>query len=413
MSQLTYQVIVYFGTSTTGAGTLVLDDPTRGLLDSSTYLLGGDTGTDIAGDAISIKTRRGRASQLFASFTAGTATVQLNNEDRTFDPLYAASPYAGNLRPGKRVTIIANSVTIFDGRISDWELTYDRNGRSIANMVCEDSLASLARKQFASWTATAGQTAGPRATAVLNRAEVGWSGGARDLDTGLSTLQADTVTAGTNVLTYLQLVAQSEAGALFASRDGLVTLRDRTSLFTAPTSATFDDTGTNIPFQTVAVTSGSDTFYTRVQVTRAGGSTQSYQTASATTDDVVSLSLEGLLLDSDSQSLEMATYLANVYATGEARVSSIGAMIDPQILTTTEIGQMLALELTDLVAVNWTPNSVGTAISQTAIIDGIEHTAFPGRHQITLTLGKADSRGPFTLDSATLGLLDGTSLLVF
>lgn len=410
---ITYQVIVYFGSTTTGAGSFVLDDTTRGLLDSVNYLLGGDTGTDVASDAISIRISRGRQSQLFASFSAGTATVQLNNEDRDYDPLFAASPYAGNLRPGKRVTIIANGVVMFDGRISDWQLAYDHNGRSIANMVCEDSLATLARKQFSDWTATAGQTTGARVTSVLNRSEVGWSGGARDIDTGMSTLQADSIAAGTNVLTYSQLVATSEAGALYASRDGLIAFKDRAALLTAPTAVTFDDTGANVPFQTVAVTSGSDTFYTRVQVQRAGGVAQSYQTASAATDDVVSLSLTGLLLADDSQAYEMATYLANVYATGEARVSQIGTLIDSQILSVTEQQQLLALELTDLVSITWTPNSVGAAINQTAVIDSIDHAIFPGRHDVTLRLGKADSRGPFTLDSATLGVLDGTSLLVF
>lgn len=413
MSTPTYRVVVYFGSSTTGAGTFTLDDSTRGLLDSTSYLLGGDTGTDVAGDAISIQIQRGRTSQLFAAFQAGTATVQLNNEDRDYDPLFAASPYVGNLRPGKRVTIYADAVVIFDGRISDWQLTYDRNGRSVANMQCEDALAALARKQFAAWTATASQTAGPRLTDVLNRAEVSWSGGARNLSTGVSVLQGDSVTAGTNVLTYTQTVARSDAGAFFASRDGVLTFKDRASLFTTPAVVQFDDTGTNTPFTSVAVTSGSDTFYTRVQVTRAGGTAQAYQTASASTDDVVSLTLDGLLQNSDAQALEMATYLANIYATGEARVSQIGTAIDTQALSTSEIAQLLAVELADLISVNWTPNKVGAAIAQNAIVDGIRHDIFPGRHQVTLTLGKSDQRGPFTLDSATNGILDGTTVLVF
>jgi hypothetical protein len=413
MAAPTYQVIVYFGTSTTGAGSFILDHPTAGLLDSVSYLLGGDAGTDVAGDAISIKVNRGRSSQIFSAFNAGTATVQLNNEDRMYDPLYTAGSLAGNLKPGKRVTIIASGVTIFDGRIADWQLAFDVNGRSIATMVCEDALATLARKQFAAWTGTASETSGARVTSVLNRAEVSWSGAARAVDTGRSTMQADSISAGTNALNYLQTVARAENGALFASRTGLVTFKDRTSLFTSTATVQFDASNTNIPFQTVGVTSGMDTYYTRVQVTRTGGTTQAYQMPSATTDDIVSLSLDGLPLADDTQAYEMASYLANVYSSGDARISSVGTNVNDQILTTTEINQLLSTELTDLITLTWAPNNVGTPVAYTCIVDGITHDAFPGRHTVTLQLGPATSRQPFTLDSATFGLLDGTSLLVF
>lgn len=413
MSQPTYQIIVYFGTTSTASTIFTLDDPTRGLLDSI-YVLNGDTGTDVAGYAVTVKSNRGRTSQLFDNIDAGTVTVELNNESRLFDPFYAAGSLYGKLVPGKRVTILADGVVIFDGRISDWNLAYDVSGRSVASFTAEDSLATLGRKQFDAWTATASQTAGPRLTAILNRAEVGWPGGQRDIDTGVSTLQGDPVSYGSSVLNYCQLVARSDGpSAFFASRDGLLTFRDRRANLAGASLVTFADDGTGAVFQGVSIAVGSETFYTRVAIDREGGIVQSYTTTTATTDDVISLTITGLLLNSDTQSLDMATYYANVFATGEARISEVTTTIDTGLVSMANRLAILALDINDLITVKYTPNRVGAQVEQRAVVLGVRHFAVPGRHDVSLTLGKYDDRAPFILDSSTSGVLDGPGVLIY
>ena len=410
MAAPTTTVTVYFGETATGSGIFQLNSS---LLDG-TAVLGGDLGTDITGDANSISFRRGRPSQLFEVIDAATGSVQLNNEARTYDPLYAAGTYYGKIKPGLRVTVTSNGITTFEAKAADWNLDYQVSGRSIAILELEDALAVLGRQEFNEWTTTASQTGGTRYTDVLNRPEVAWTGGARSLDTGISVLQADLVTWGSNVLNYCQLVAQSDLGYFFASRDGLITFRDRHANIGSVAAVAFADDGTGILFQGVASAFGAEVYYTKVIVDRATGIAQSYTTASATTDGIRSLLISGTLQDTDAQAADMATFLANVYSTGDTRISMLRIALDDTILTAAQITQVLQLDITSLVSVKFTPNAVGAAISQTCVVQGIDHDIVSSvEHWVTLWLTKLDQTNPFILDDPTYGLLDGTTTLTF
>lgn len=406
------EILVYFGTAAAAPDVWVLEDPVRGALDS-VYGLASDA-IDLADRAQTITIDRGKASLFDGEFNAGTCTVELLNHDRYFDPLYTAGALYGNIKPGKRVQVLADGLTIFDGRVSDWNYSYDRGGQSMAIMECEDALAVLARKRFTAWTATAAQTAGPRLAAVLNRTEVAWSGAARDLDTGISTLQGDSVTWGSSVLNYAQLVARSDMGAFFASRTGLLTFRDRHStLLGTPVLAIDQGDGGGMPFQEVELKYGSEEFYTRVSIDREGGTAQTYTSSMAATDDIITLSIGGLLLDSDSQSLSMATYIATVFANGDAHVSSVSFALDSRVCTAAQIAAALAIDIYDLVTVSFTPNGIGDPIDQTLVVLGVRHEPMPEDHIVTLTLGIRDGRAPWILEDPIYGALDGPGVLTF
>lgn len=68
--------------------------------------------TAVSGDVVAITTRRGRNRELGA-YETGSMTITLRNEDRDYDPDYAAGPYYGKLRPNRRVRFRAtyNAVT--------------------------------------------------------------------------------------------------------------------------------------------------------------------------------------------------------------------------------------------------------------------------------------------------------------
>lgn len=417
----TFTVKVWFGTTPAGGNLFTLSDTTKGKLNSATYLLGGDSGTDVSSDCIGFTTRRGRSSQLWDRVDAGTATIQLNNEDRTYDPLNSAGPYYGGFVPGQRVQLLVDDCPIFTGVVSDWTLSYDVSGRSIATCTAEDALASLARRQFTAWTATNGQTASTRLDTMLSRTEIGWPTGARDFDTGVSVLQADSVSAGTTALAYGQLIAQSDLGLFFVAKNGVLTFRDRWSTATNVSNCNFADDGTDNAFDGIAVTAGSETFYTRVSVTRNGGTAQVVQAASAVDDDIRSLSLTGLLQNSDGQALDMANFLASLYsdATGyiseiTSRYVSVGSLagsaggVGAAGMATLNL-RFPELELGDVVGVTWTPNGVGDPIEQTSVIQGIEWEAWPGDHRVRFTLTRRAGT-PFLLDDLELGLLDTSTL---
>lgn len=402
-------VHAFFDLSATGGDFLTLNSTAgKGKLDNAAAILAGDIATDITADVPRLSIRRGRDSQLFGAIPAGTWQIQLDNHDRTYDPLYSLSPYAGNIVPGKRVRISANGVTIADGSIEDWGFEFGPTDSGTAFADCSDALAQLAAAEFDEWTATAGETAGPRITTILDRPEVAFTLN-RDIGTGVSTLQADTVPWGTNVLAYANSVAASDLGWFFASRDGAITFRDRHSTLAVAADATFADDGTGLPFTGITVAYGAERLYNRVGIERAGGVQQTAtDAASQATYRSRSLTQTGLLLDSDAQALDMATYLLGIYAEPELRISSLTCEL--AIMAEAEQNAVLSLDLTSLVQVTYTPNSVGSAISRTCIVEGITHDITPGSHVVTLTFGDTDRRSFMRLDDAVFGRLDYQAL---
>jgi hypothetical protein len=63
--------------------------------------------------------------------------------------------------------------------------------------------------------------------AILDRPEVAWPSGRRDIDTGASTFGADVVDQGRETLEYLQLIEASELGQLFMTKTNDVAFRER------------------------------------------------------------------------------------------------------------------------------------------------------------------------------------------
>ena len=91
------------------ANTFRLDDATRGVLDNTTYVLAGVLFYDVTDKVKSIAIQRGKNRQL-DQYDQGLANIVFNNNDRTFDPEYALSPFAGQIVPKREVRISANQV---------------------------------------------------------------------------------------------------------------------------------------------------------------------------------------------------------------------------------------------------------------------------------------------------------------
>lgn len=405
----TITVTAYFDFPFT-ADAFTLDDPTRGELGNTTYKLFASTPVDVSNDARTVSISRGTSSKLVPEADAGTASVVLANRDRTYDPQFPTGPYYGNIIPGRRVTIAANDITIFDGRVEDWDLSYEVSGESTAVAKLVDGLATLARQQFDDWTPTAGETAGPRLSTVLDRPEVQWPY-ARSIDTGVSTLSAAPVDWGTNALDYCKLVSKSDLGFFFADRSNVLTFRDRHANLNASASATFADDGTGIPFMSISAAYGSELLFNRVGVSRVGGGEQTVLDLDAQLSyGVRSYTVSGLLLDSNDQALDMANFLLGQYTDPEFRIESIG--VELAALTPAQQDEVLSLDLTSVVRVVFTPNGVAPAYDRFCIVYGIDHAidARSTSHTVTLHLGDADRRSNLTLDDDVFGRLDSNVL---
>lgn len=365
---------------------------------------------DVSAYGAEVTIDRGRTSPAFEDIDPGDCNVVLNNETRAFDPLYGSSPFYGSVIPGSTVTVIgkpaATEYNVFVGRVEDWNLSYSNSTRSTAIIAASDALAVLGRAEFDEWLAS--ETAAfplisGRLDAILTRPEVDYNG-STDFDDGPTYLQGDYVSWGSNVLNYCQLIAKTDMGLFFASRDGVVTYRDRLSFIGSSPTVTLGSS--SYPVTDLEVSYGAELLYNRVSVTRFGGEPQvvSDATSQSTYQIIRKLTLDNLLMQDDTSALDLATRLLAVYKDPLYRIERMTVAV--QALSATEQANVLQLDIGSVVSATFTPNGVGSAITRTCVVEGISHRIRPELHEITFTLndGSIYQTGNFyTVEDATYG----------
>jgi len=427
-------------------------------MNSEVFIYFGSSPTDVTDKVRNCSIRRGRSREL-DTFTSGQANIILENRDRTFDPLYPDGPYYGLIRPRLRVSIISEGISLFDGFIEDINLNYDLSTESLTELICIDGLALLSQTTLNEYTNTQ-DTPAERIEAVITREEVAYSGTV-DLDPGFNPMQADTVPADTNTLSYLQLVSDTDLGRLFVDGSGVLRYRDRTSgiveqariifgnsddeyvqqlallseatlWFDAsdPEPIRLDDYGITqtilqdatlwfdasepdyiapvIPFNGVDIEYGSEFLFNRISITRLDGTPQvEVNTASQETYGLRTLAKSGLLFLSDDEANQFAQYLSTLYGTPDVRIKSHEIILNG--VSELHARYVKRLEIGDVVRTVCTPNKVGDAIDTISIIEGIEHTINPDTHRVRLQLTPF-SRAGFILDDPNRGLLDTSEM---
>lgn len=416
---------------------MTLDDPVKGELDEALYPLydglAAELSVAIEADSYAYSVRRGRSSEL-DDVSVGTLAIQFRNHGGAFVPnsLVEAGilDEAGDVTldedghpitaewadygydlvtPGKRVRLYLDEVVVFDGRVDDWQFDYDVNGDAVAQLTAVDALGVLAQATLDAFTATS-QTASERIEAVVDRPEVDF-GAARSFGSndGETVLGADPVPAATNVLTYIKTVTYSELGYTYASRDGLLTFEPRQSV-TYSVQASFADDGTAIPFTVVKPASMSRYLFNRVSVTRLGGTEQVAEDAtSQATYGIRTLTLSDLLMNSDTDALNLAGSLLSFYKSPTTRVESLTVNLGS--LTSAQRAAVLSLELGDFVSLTWTPKGT-EAVTLGLRIEGIDlGGTYSGVGMVTLSLSPASYfPTPFLLDDAAFGVLDTSNI---
>jgi hypothetical protein len=399
-------VEIGFDLSSLGGPFFTLNDSVQGVLNNTEFTLGGTLFYDVSEFLLGVQVSRGKSREL-DRYNAGQSSVLLDNRARTFDPLYSSSPYSGQIVPHREIRIKSNGSAVFYGVIDDWNLDYSPNGDNTATAISSDGFTLLATQSLSAHTATS-QLTGARVNAVLDRSEVNWPLASRTVETGKATLQADVVDEGTNALEYLQIVEKSEPGAVFIGKDGYFNFQERTQQISSTAVKTFADDGTGIDFNNLQVVYGSEQLYNRIVITRANGTAQiADDTDSQNQYGISTLDENNLLLATDSASLDLANYLLTRYSEPEYRFEAVE--IELANLPTAQQNDVLSLELTDVVRVKFTPNGIGSAIDQYALITGITHRTNSISHSVTIGLSTLDYAN-FILDDSVFGQLDNDRL---
>ncbi len=410
MSQPVQKVELGFDILSSGLGPyFILDDPIKGKLNNTEYLLAGVLFFDVTNLVQSVAIQRGKNRQL-DQFDSGLANIVFNNNDRTFDPEYALSPYAGQIVPKRQVRISSGGIVQFAGLVDDWNLTYAPNGDSTASAACSDATSSFATQTIATRTNSV-QKSGERINAILDLPEINWPSTLRDVDTGEMTLGADTIADNTNALTYLRLVERSEPGAFFIGKSGNVIFRDRIA---APTSqgVTLADDGSGIKYQSLKVQYGSELLANEIVVSSEISSYEvtTLDLESIDTYGIFNLTRTGLLINANGDVDELAEFYANKYSQPEYRFESVEVLLDE--LTDQEQTDLLGLEIGDVVEIKFTPNGIVPAISKYAEIIRIDNSIDLDNHIMSLGFSTLDF-ALLVLDDAQFGKLDSGNALAF
>jgi hypothetical protein len=161
------------------------------------------------------------------------------------------------------------------------------------------------------------------------------------------------------------------------------------SALTYPGSALYPDPDA-IPYTGVTVTYGTELLYNRAVISNLGGTPQTAEnTASISEYGVVSLELNGLLIDTDADCDALANYIVNKYADPDLRFDTIDIQLAG--LTTYQQERVLSIELSDVIRVEYEPNGFGGRIVKDVEVIGIRHDARPSSHAITFQLGSTDT----------------------
>jgi hypothetical protein len=341
---------------------------------------------DVSDVINSITTQRGR-NALADQFQPGTMTLRIVDQNGNFNPQNTSSPYYTYLTPMKKVQITAtySGVTypIFSGFITSYVTTYPKEGDQIAytTITAVDAFQLANNAQISTVTgATAGNLSGTRINQILD--QISWPATMRDVDAGLTTMQADPGTFRTS-LGAMQTVTDSEYGALYVNGSGSFVFQDRsvTTSSIAGAVTTFADNGTGITYAEASWILNDVLIYNKATITRTGGTAQvASNQASIDKYFLTSYYLDGLLMQTDAVALDYArAYVASRAETSIRCDSILLDLYTPNY--NTGIIAALSLEFFDPIKVITTQPG-GSTIQKTLQIFGTRNVITPNSWKV-------------------------------
>lgn len=274
------------------------------------------------------------------------------------------------------------------------------------------SATRIAAHSTAALSAWSGDTIDIRAGRILD--QLNWPGGSdRVLSSGTSVLQSAT-TSNQTAVDHLQGVADADFGKLFINAWGAVTVKGRKDGVDQTSQGTFTDArnGSTNLIQVATPEYTDQLIRNSVTIQRNGG--VAYLVEDATSIGVYylhSYSKTGMFHNSDATSQNAATYLVTQYKNPLQRVSRI--VVKPREDSSNLFPQAVGRELTDWITITYTPQGVGSAFTQTTVIEGVQHDFTPKDWTTTWMLSPADTNTYWELGTANYGELGSHTRLFF
>jgi len=386
MAVPTINAIINFSTGPSFAQAMILG---TGILDTNILADSAAVIVDVSDQINLIQTSRGR-NPLVDQFQTGQLTLRIIDQNGDFNPTNPASPYYTYLTPMKKVQISATyngtTYSLFSGFITSYVNTQPKDATEVAYTTIQavDAFRLAQNAQISTVTgASAGDLSGTRINQILD--EIDWPATMRDVDAGLTTLQADPGTARTS-LNAMQTVTDSEYGALYVNTDGEFVFQDRsvTAGSIGGTVTTFNDDGTGIAYANAMWKLDDTLIFNSAQISRSGGTPQTaINQASIDKYFIHSYNLQDLLMQTDAVALDYAQ--AYVASRAETQVRCDGIELDlysPDYNS----GIIAALELDffDPIRVVTTQPG-GSTLDRTLQIFGVANTITPNSFRVFFT----------------------------
>jgi hypothetical protein len=386
MAVPTINAVINFSTGPSFAQAMILG---TGILDVNVLADSTAIIVDVSDQVNLIQTSRGR-NALADQFQTGQLTLRIVDQNGDFNPTNPLGPYYELLTPMKKVQISATygstTYSLFSGFITSYVNTQPKDATEVAytTITAVDAFRLASNAQISTVTgASAGNLSGTRINQILD--QIDWPATMRDVDAGLTTMQADPGTARTS-LDAMTTVATSEYGALYVNTDGEFVFQDRavTAGSIGGTVTTFNDNGTGIAYANAMWKLDDDLIFNSAQISRTGGSPQTaINQASIDKYFIHSYNLQDLLMQTDAVALDYAR--AYVASRAETSVRCDGIELD-LYTNNYNSGIIAALELDffDPIRVVTTQPG-GSTLDKTLQIFGVANTITPNSFRVFFT----------------------------
>ena len=403
----------------------LLDDPIKGVLNNTSYVLDGTTEfANVMDSVTNVTARRGRRD-IGDTFSAGTMTFTIQDVDGIFNPFDENSPYYDTaeskpgLAPMREVKLIRYSSTdvpelLFSGYVVNFDYNFALGGLDTVTVYCADQFYLLSQTYLDAYNPSA-ELSGARINSILNLPEVNFPLASRNIATGTVELGHDSsynVAAGTNVLQYIsQINDTAEFGRLFMSRAGVLTFENRIGNTLSGSVADFHDDGTNYKYRGVGISFEADAVVNRAVVTGLDGTTATATDAGSIAQYFIqTTSITNSLLHTQGDIDTAASYLLNPEP--EARYTSVETAF--LMLTTAQKDTLATVEIGDTITIEKTfPSGAGTTqLAQELSVEGIEHRLdFSTGHSVLYSTAPTTIVFQLILDDLVYGVLDAENVL--